>query len=175
MALTRGSAATSSDITSLKNKIKAEMQRRRYNTNMNVAANTGNFSQSAAQGQPIRISQFNETVGLLNKIKSQGISGSQNNLIYALNAALTNVNTYAGRAIDSSTNDCSSNCNGLCVGCQNTCRGSCSGGCTGNCGQSCNRGCNATCSGVHSMCSGCADGCMSGCSGYCYTSSFNSA
>ena len=71
MALTAGNPATSADILDLKNRVKAEMKRRTYGSgSLNVSANIGDFSQSAAQGQPIRISQFNETVGLLNKIKA---------------------------------------------------------------------------------------------------------
>ena len=175
MALTANNPVTKTDMDSLKSKIKAEMKRRKYNKNLNVAANTGNFSTAITAGTTkTNIVYFNETVKLLSdKIKSQGITASQYSVMNSINVALTNVNKYAGRAVDSSTNDCSSNCNGLCVSCNNTCKGSCSGRCTGNCGQSCNWNCNATCAGVHSMCDGCANGCIQGCVSYCYTSSYS--
>ena len=162
MAMTQRSTATSADIVNFKSKILAEMKRRKYGAGpLNVSPNTGNFSVTAGKGYPIKIQHFRETIGLLDKIKSQGISGSQYNPIYALNAAYNRlVNTYSQRARLASTSDCGANCTGLCAG-------SCAGSCTQQCTNTCETGCNATCSGVNSMCDSCATGCMSECISYC--------
>lgn len=188
MALTAGNPATSADIKDLKSKVKAEMKRRTYGTgSLNVSANIGDFSQSANAGQPIKLEHFNETVGLLNKIRSQGYATQTRNVtpIPALQTALTNVGTYAGCTRYASTHYCTGgNCQGLCGGtctgdchttCTANCKDNCSGGCKGGCNTTCTGGCKTgcstecknTCKGKCATCLGCTNSCVGDCNSTC--------
>lgn len=143
MALTAGNTITSADIIALKNRVKAETNRR-VHVNGFAAGYRGDFSQSAAAGQLARISHYNETVGYINLIQATGVSSD---LIRALqNASNVLANCAAVSATQASESCVTATCRGLCyTGCATGCTG-CQG-CSG-CGGACSNGCaggNAAC------------------------------
>lgn len=150
MAYTAGSYIYSSDIVNLKNRVINEMNRRNNPNRGPLNSFNGGFSQSAAAGQYIRASQYNETIGYIAKIAA--ISGlassvSSGSYIYAIQTGVNRLGTNEDRSVnhkqDNST-DCSASCTGLCY---DTCFGGCRGcsGCSGNCGNECNQWCGGSC------------------------------
>ena len=162
MALTAGNAITASDMNALKSRVNAEMARRKYSDNgVSLATWNRAFTVTPVAGSTTAIiSQFNETVGYINKIKSQGIS---TDFIYAIQAASTNLTNYANRPIYSNKTDCSSGCTGLCYT-------TCSSTCKNTCGEACYARCNTTCMVDSSSNPGCANvGCSTYCKNVCRT------
>ena len=168
MALTKNNPATSADIIALKNRVKAEMARRKYTNSL--ASKATDFSQTARKDVDfIRISHFNETVGFINLIKPTGVSGSQNNPIYALQAASDALSTHAAVNINVNSESCQgATCRGACYNvCATDCRGGCKGscqGCTGSCSGTC-KGCTGNCTGTCKGCTGCTGNCSGTCKG----------
>ena len=165
MALTQHSKIMSSDIIALKNRVKAEMARRKYYGSL-ASLNT-NFSNSANSGDQALLTHFNETIGHINYINATGISSD---LIYAISAEASQLGVYENRGITSSTNDCTYLCRGLCVskcdttcsGCGSGCASTCSGNCSGWCEDSCDNYCADSCGGSN----GCKNTCTSGCANW---------
>lgn len=150
MGLAQNYKILSSDILALKTRVKAEMNRRNGSTNLATGHN-GNFSESASAGELARISQFNETVGYINLIKPTGITGTQNGLLYALQAATLQLTSHEQRNKQANNTDCTTGaCKGLCY---STCTGGCRSGCTGGCLGSCDAECEDGCTPAHGGCS----------------------
>lgn len=144
MALTSGNPITSADIIALKNRVKAETNRR-VHVNGFAAGYRGDFSQSAATGQLARISHYNETVGYINLIQATGVSSD---LIRALQNASNVLANCAAVSVTQASESCvTATCRGLCYT-------SCATGCTGSCVNGC-------------------QGCGSGCANYCYGNNAN--
>lgn len=164
MALTAGSKILASDINSLKARVKAEMLRRNQTGSLaTYGSSSYNFSNSASSGTLIRVEHQTKTVGLVDKIKSTGITAaSSGSITKAINTASTLLATYEDTPMTASTSDCASSCTGLCyTGCAGTCKSGCTGSCSGGC-----QGCTATCA---DSCKGgnCQGGCQNSCIGSC--------
>lgn len=166
MALYAGSIITSSDINTLKNRVKAEMARRQYGSG-SLAAYSGDFAvtnqtDTSNPGKKILIEHFNQTVGYIDKISPTGITGVKNGKINSIATANTLLRIY--EQIDRYAAD--SGCDGLCTGlCEGTCTDSCMDSCTSTCGSngctSCTS-CTSTCG--SNGCTGCTNTCgQNGC------------
>ena len=159
MALSANHEVTSADITALKNRVKAEMARRKYSSNgPSLASYKGDFSVGAGSGDITKAAHYNETVGYISKIKAiSGLAASvaAGDIMYAIQAASTRLATDEAKGVHDNSTTCSSGCTGLCY---TTCSGGCRSGCTG--------GCSSGCSGC-SNCGGCDWGCSNGCIDHC--------
>lgn len=175
MALTSNNSIMASDFVSMKARVKAEMNRRKYVGSLtSYAGTTYDYTVSPASNGVISIEHANKLIVPINAINSSGYSekkaGDIINELDTLNIKLT---AHEKQALYGAT-DCASSCSGLCrTGCSGTCSGcggacsySCSGTCDGGCDTTCSGGCDTTCSGG---CQGhCGDGCY-GCTGACRT------
>lgn len=164
MAISQGISLNSSDIISLKNDIRAEMARRQYNTSL--ASYDVDFTDSAASGNLVKKSHYEQTVGHLDLISAGAITTlSGNPKIDSIASASERVTGYANEGIEDSSSSCHAACTGLCTSCTTGCRGSCSASCADNCNNGCKGGCQNSC---NTTCTGsCTGGCTGGCQGSC--------
>mgnify|MGYP003300121897 CR=1 FL=1 len=148
----------------LKNRLKAELGRRKYNyavSNINV-----NYTNEPDEGDPIEIEHYQKIVGPMAMVDNECTqyrkqSGGVVEELDVLDAKLSILETTSKTH---STGNCSGNCTGLCSGtCSDTCSGSCGNTCSSSCGAECSGTCGGGCSGSCSSCTGCTS--CSGCSG----------
>lgn len=178
-----GGGITPAQLIDIKRRIKAEMTRRCRNGSLTAYAGSQyDFTETPAQGKPIKAEHGQKTAGLLQNIKDYGFSGIQEgakipdgfnnaNLVAILNELEAEPMQYQGKS------SCNSACSGLCTSnCWDSCTGctsctSCSGcsGCYGDCGTGC-----GPCSGCTSACAGCTNSCL-GCEGCSYTCGFSTS
>lgn len=143
MALSAGNVATSADIKALKTKIDNEMYRRRsgkspYGQGAVPSSYWAAFSQGTSVGDPIRVSQYNETVGRVSHLFTTNLSYwpesiSSGTKLGQLQTIWDFVTTLSNIGAQATTHGCRGECTGLCYG---TCQAGCQEGCTtahGNC------------------------------------------
>lgn len=162
-----GDVITASDFISLKARVKAECERRKYNGSVVTYGGTAyDYTVTPAPNSVPLPEHFNKIIVPMNKIMSTGISqvvsGSP---VGALNDIASALTTLEGIDATASSSGCSSSCTGLCQGtCTTGCTG-CTGTCKDSCGSGCSSGCGTSCS--NNCSTGCRDGCTGSCEGSC--------
>lgn len=183
MSLASTNAILASDFVSLKTRVKAEMNRRKYVGSLTAyAGTTYDYAVTPVSGGIVSAEHINKLVIPVNAIAASGYTAKNSGeAIPELSTFDTKLKAHESQALYGAT-DCASSCSGLCRtacsdtcsgctgcsgcgGCDTTCSGTCSGGCDGGCsgcGSGCNAGCAPTCAG------GCwTDGCTSNCTAAC--------
>ena len=183
MSLESKNTILASDFVSLKARVKAEMNRRRYVGSLVSYAGTAyDYSVIPISGGVISTEHINKLVTPVNAIAASGYTAKNSgDIVQELSVFSTKLKAHESQALYGAT-DCASSCSGLCSsacsgtcsgcsgcsgcgGCDTTCSGSCIGGCEG-CGSGCSAGCAPSCAG------GCwNDGCTSSCTATCRTCS----
>jgi hypothetical protein len=179
-----GGFITATDFNNLKNRMKAEITRRKYTGNISGSANANPYAVTPATGGLIRAEHYNQLVKDIKLIRAIASSPSisvdtvtaGSTVIKAshVNQTGARVTYYEGRDLTNrSYNDCSSSCTGGCTtGCATGCTGcgaTCSDGCSG-CGGACSSGCTGctdACTGCTGCGSSCSTACLDGCSNTC--------
>ena len=170
---------TIDEIQAIKNRLNAEMTRRKYNGDLtSYAGDEYQFEAITPKVTKVNKSIYNKLVEPLNAVKSSFTTISDGELKHILRDDYLEIESKltlyeSNSSYTSSTNDCGAACSGLCItqcstgctGCTGTCSTTCSGSCTGSCSGSCTGGCSGCGSSCGSTCTG---GC-SGCSGLCQT------
>lgn len=161
------------DFIKLKNRIKAEVKRRRFVGSVESYGNaTYDYEKTPTENDVIElehISKISECVGAINdtNIKKTHVNGDTITQLAVMDAEITKFEkaTQVG-----SNSGCKASCTGMCTtSCSGTCTSGCSGTCSGcsGCGGSCSNNCSGGCSGCSGACSGCGGSCSYGCSGGC--------
>lgn len=160
---------TPQEIIEIKNRLNAEMNRRKYHGSLvSYAGDEYQFEALTPIQTNINKDVYNKLVEPLNAVNStfntiavSELRHIERNDYLDIQAKLT---LYESNTIETTNNDCGANCSGLCITqCSTSCTG-CTGGCTGTCSGSCQNTCSGTCRGG---CSGCGGSCGSSCSGSC--------
>lgn len=155
MAFAVNNPILASDFISLKQRVKAECQRRKYNGSVaSYASSAYDYSVQPSEDNPPTPEHFNKIIEPLNAISTNYTQTRTGYIVRSLQAAgqlLTNLESIP---LDAESSGCKASCTGLCQG---TCTGSCKSGCTG----SCTGGCGSACGGV------CSNSCFSNCDNYC--------
>lgn len=183
------SVAKADRFTTLKAKVKAEMQRR--NQSGSVASYGGSsydYTVPPAAGKTVQKEHRDKLIGPMQAVNSNVIPAAKGIISEDELANLeTRVAVWGARQMtDRSGSDCKSGCTGTCYtgcatgcsgcsgcsGCGSGCPNSCSGctgcsGCGGACSSSCSGGCDGctSCSGDCEGCTGCSGDCRSSCRG----------
>lgn len=157
---------TSDEIVAIKNRLNAEMNRRKYNGDLSsYAGEAYQFESITPKVTKINKNIYNKLVEPLNAVNSSFTTIADGELKQILRDDYLDIESKltlyeSNDSYTSSTNDCGAACSGLCItacstSCSNTCKGTCSG-------------CSGTCQGSCSGCTGCSGGCSSdGCSTSC--------
>ena len=178
MSLSIGEQALAVDIIALKTRVKAEMQRRKYNGSLEQYATTEwDFTNTPSSGTQLFVEQGQKIITPLNAINNTGLtSPNVGDQIKAMQLLSDKLTEWENNSVTSNINDCNSACSGLCMttcynvctaSCGNNCSGTCSGSCAGDCAFGCLYYCGG-CGGCGSSCSGCSGSCT----GNCTTSSY---
>ena len=156
----------------LKQKIKAECERRQYKDSVKQYSNLEyDFIENPTKDKIIFTEHY-----LKNFIPLNAINADKTPLQEAEHAikedeliqAEAQIIDYMDTPVDSESTDCKANsCAGLCYGdcqsaCSTTCTGTCSGGCNTTCTGTCSNTCRGDCEG------GCSGECSTTCTGKCY-------
>lgn len=162
----------STDVTNLKTKVKAEMNRRRYNGSVaSYGGSAYDFSTAPANLGPVKGEHLSKNLTPMRAVNGAGLPSYPGTLTESDQAVMeAKVNAWATRSItDRSATDCASGCTGTCYSsCQTGCYTGCSGcsGCSAACKTDCTGTCKTGCSGCGSGCADtCTGGCKTGCSG----------
>lgn len=158
----------------LKNRIKAEVKRRKYVGSVEAYGNsTYDYEKTPSVNEIIElehISKISECVGAINdtNIKRTHVNGDTVVQLAVMDAEITK---FESATTTGSNSGCKASCTGMCTtSCSGTCTSGCSGTCSGcsGCGGACSYGCSGGCSGCGGACSsGCSGGCSGNCSGSC--------
>lgn len=173
----------------LKNKIKAECQRRCHTGSVATYGDASyDFSNVPSSSATIKKEHYEKIAVPLNAINTSfGNSYGVSKLIIdsnSLTQAEQRISDYAliGLEASSTGTGCSSSCTGLCSttctgSCSNTCSSTCTGSCTNTCTNTCTNNCKGSCGtscskncASYSSCdcgSNCSGGCRTSCSGAC--------
>lgn len=161
---------TSDEIVAIKNRLNAEMNRRKYNGDLSsYAGEAYQFESITPKVTKINKNIYNKLVEPLNAINSSFTTIADGELKQILRDDYLDIESEltlyeSNDSYTSSTNDCGAACSGLCI---TQCSTECTG-CTGTCNTTCSGSCSTTCSGTCTGgCSGCGSSCGSGCSGSC--------
>lgn len=175
MALTKGSAISTSDINALHTRVLNEIARRSKSGavgSMSSWTSKAAYTKTPAVGNAIQIEHANKIIEPVNAINTSGMTkvtaGAAITNFSGLSAKLTTFETRSKQTnLTGSDHLCNASCTGLCsTGCHTGCS-SCGGSCSHNCSSSCTGDCEDTCLGG---CVGdCYNSCDRGCS-YCSTS-----
>lgn len=176
---------TPDEVIAIKERLNAEMSRRKYYGDLTgYAGDYYQFESIIPSKTTVNKSVYNKLVEPLNAVKSTFnlISEAEKKKVIRNDylEIVSKLTLYESNTeYTSTTNDCSANCSGLCItqcsttctsctgGCSNTCSGSCTGNCTGGCVGGC-KGCGSSCgSGCSGGCSGCDNVCMAWCDDTC--------
>lgn len=163
MALNSQNLILASDFVSLKARVKAEMQRRRYTGSLTSYAGTAyDYTTVPTAKGTIKTEHINKIVTPINAISPSGYTTKNTgDVIPELETLNTKLKAHEAFPLRGSGTDCSSSCSGLC---SSSCYDSCSG-CGGSCSTDCS-GCSGTCTGD---CQGsCTDACSGSCGGACW-------
>ncbi len=153
--------ATGQEFINIKQKVKAEMNRRNLNnssTNYNSLAAYGgtsfDFSNAPVAGEVINSEIGEKTINLLYQVEDlENVEFVQQNNKLPSDTAVSGLSTYVDNLASESMLGDTSSCRGACSG---LCAGSCIGGCNG-----CSGACNTGCMGCTATCgTGCASGAM---------------
>lgn len=155
------------DFIILKERIKSECARRKYNGSVaSFADSTYDYTVVPTEGSVPLPEHFNKIIVPMNAIydtgRTQTKSGFLVRQLYPIGEILSELEDVG---ITDANSGCNSSCTGLCQGtCTIGCTG-CTGGCTGNCGSGCANGCSTGCL---NLCTGSCEGsCVTGCGEYC--------
>lgn len=161
----------------LKQKVKAECQRRNYTGSVaSYGSTTYDYSITPTSNSRIKDEYFEKNAIPMNAINSNNTSNIEGTNKTILDQEVSRmegyVTTYARRSYyDSSGTDCATSCTGMCYSCTGTCYNSCSGcggACSNNCSGSCSGSCDGGCSGCDNTCRGtCSGSCSGSCSSSC--------
>lgn len=175
MALNSKNLILASDFVSLKARVKAEMQRRRYTGSLTSYAGTAyDYTETPVVKGTIKTEHINKIVVPINAISPSGYTDkSAGDIIPELETLNTKLQAHEKFPLRGSGTDCASSCSGLCSsGCYNSCSGcggscsydcsGCSGSCTGDCTGSCSGGCSTSC-GTACWRDGCTSHCTAAC------------
>ena len=182
MGLTVNEIISSADFNSLVTAVKNECNRRHYNSAL-TAPSVGTKS----SGDSITYSEVNALLASIcgldafpgtldsntyiasnNAEQYVTLKNFQYDIIKALNAVSTTINTASQTTNIVNNTDCRGTCAGLCTGCVGTCVGTCLGSCEGSCKDTCSGSCSGGCSGCEG-CGGCGSTCTGSCVGSCAT------
>lgn len=171
---------TSDEIVAIKDRLNAEMSRRKYNGDLSsYAGEAYQFESITPKVTKINKNIYNKLVEPLNAVNSSFTTIADGELKQILRDDYLDIESKltlyeSNDSYTSSTNDCGAACSGLCItACSTSCSGTCSGSCSGTCSGSCSGGCSGSCSGGCSS-DGCSTTCSStGCKGDgCYQACF---
>lgn len=167
MSISKASHIEASDLTSLKDAIVKDLERRK------LTATDITFTQE----DKILATQVNTLIANLKKIDKSSWTSDMvaGNVIYAndVNTVVTKINTLSTLTGVGGSGGCSSGCTGLCYNactssCATSCGNNCSGGCSGGCSGSCSGSCDGTCSTACGI--SCGGNCYGGnCQGTCFS------
>ena len=178
MAFVVNQPIISSEMISLKAKVKAEVLRRSQSGSVSSYGGSSydyNSTDIPTSNRPLQASAYNKIIEPAKSIGDLGTHNtlSSNQVIKALGDVNSKVTTWAARNLEDRTStDCRSGCTGTCyTGCNTGCYTGCTSctsctSCTGctNC-TGCGSGCPSGCGGCGDACTGCGSGCPSSCSG----------
>lgn len=184
MSLERENLYVPNDFINLKNRVKAEMNRRNGNGSLtSYGSSTYDYSKQPLTDETVDIEHYSKVRELQAKINPSGLQTTKesDDLIEDMTVLEAKQIVFEAQPRGArSNNDCNSACTGMCIstcstgctsctGCSgcSSCSGSCSGcsgGCSGcsGCGGACSSSCSGSCSGCSGSCSGCS-GCSGGC------------
>ena len=159
------------DYKNLKNRMRAELTRRKYNNRVDIYRDSALYSVQPTKGGTVLKEHYDKIGrhrirpvpqrGITHKTTGSPASDLEKHRVFGFHPEEleARVTLYESRDIflrTSSSNDCAQGCaGGCCTGCADACTG-CTGTCTGACG-----GCGSTCYAE------CADDCTGGCKGTC--------
>lgn len=171
MALSVGNAILASDFIALKERVKAECNRRRYAGS--VAEYAGvlyDYDVPPVAGGTIDVEYYNKIVTPMNAILDTGYTVlEKGDAIPELSTLSNTLSTLEAEPAAGDVSSCRASCTGLCKGsCESGCT-SCSDGCASTCTSGCKGGCSgcSSCSGTCSGCTSCVGGCSSTCQSTC--------
>lgn len=173
MALESKNQTLASDFISLKARVKAEMQRRKYTGSLTKYAGAEwDYVVQPTAGGKLLPEHYNKIIEPLNAIAPTGFDTpiTQGDHAIAIKVAVDKLAEYEKKTPSSGANDCAVSCSGRCTtSCGSDCNISC-GGCSSTC-SGCSSTCNDTCSGTCSTCGGaCQGSCGIQCGYSCYLS-----
>lgn len=173
MALESKNQTLASDFISLKARVKAEMQRRKYSGDLTKYAGAEwDYVVQPTAGGKLLPEHYNKIIEPLNAIAPTGFDTpvAQGDHAVAIKVAVDKLAEYEKKSM-SGANDCAVSCSGRCTtSCGSNCNATC-GGCGYSCGVDCSGGCNGGCSGTCSACGGaCQGNCGIQCGYSCYLS-----
>ena len=180
MALVKQNQTLASDFISLKARVKAEMQRRKYNGDLTKYAGAEwDYVVQPTAGGKLLPEHYNKIIEPLNAIAPTGFNAPirQGDHAIAIKVAVDKLAEYEKKSPSSGANDCAVSCSGRCTtscgsNCYKVCHGGGSYGCGVGCSGDCDGGregdCNTTCSGTCKT--GCGGGCKGTCKGGCISS-----
>ena len=178
MALNSQNKIFADDFINIKARVKAEMNRRKYNGSLVSYAGTDyDYTITPAPGVLIKPEHVNKLFVPVNAITPSGYTEKvKGDAVPELDTFDIKLRAHEAYPLRGSGTDCASSCSGLCSsGCYNTCSGcggvcsygcgsGCEGDCYGNCKGDCGDGCTATCG----TCNGCSTNCWGGCDANCW-------
>lgn len=183
MALNSQNRILASDFVSLKARVKAEMNRRRYSGSLTAYAGTAyDYTETPTVGGVIKPEHANKLIVPVNAITPSGYTEkSTGDAVPELETLDTKLKAHEAYPLKGSGTDCASGCSGLCSsGCYNNCAGcggscsydcsGCTGSCVGDCQGTCSGGCSTSCGGAcwrDGCTSNCTAACRMDCSGSC--------
>lgn len=171
--------------TTMKSRINAEMNRRKYNGSL--VSYAGAVYQYTV-GNSILLEHVDKNLEPLRAINPDGqpALGPKFMKLQDKEVMDSKLLIYESNPETSSTNDCANLCSGLCVSacdigctgctsctgscigtCQSQCANDCTGGCTRQCADGCSGSCRGGCSDACTSCIGGCTSCSGGCSGGC--------
>lgn len=163
MALIKQNQTLASDFVSLKARVKAEMQRRKYTGSLaKYAGVEWDYIVQPTVGEKLLPEHYNKIIEPLNAIAPTGYDNAVSQGIHAIaiKAAFDKLAEYEKKSTGGAT-DCAASCSGLCyTSCGSDCSITC-GGCDYWCSTSCSGGCDTTCT------STCQSECQAKCGGQC--------
>ena len=181
MALESRNQTIASDFISLKARVKAEMQRRKYTGSLTKYAGAEwDYVVQPTAGEKLLPEHYNKIIEPLNAIAPTGFDAPvrQGDHAIAIKVAADKLTEYEKKSM-SGANDCAASCSGRCsTSCGSACNIGCSS-CVGTCGNGCDDGCSTSCQGTckdtcNTTCSGtCKTNCSGGCSKTCKTGCTN--
>lgn len=160
---------TPSEFISLKNRIKNEVRRRKYEGDVSSFSNSQyDYIVAPKQNESIlseHISKIGDCVRAINDTNVNRVSEKSGDLMTEIVVFDAEITRFEKDTLTGGQGSCKSSCTGMC---SSSCTGTCSIGCTGctSCTGSCTDACTGSCSGNCSGCSGCS-GCGGACSSSC--------